>query len=106
LVYLARLVAYLGCEESDFSGASTMDNNLGSVGSADGCHRVQMRQPMKVGWDAYYVPHWKNGKLDYFVFVSHDSFIGIYIRTQTMHEKALNILKGIPRKKGLLKADS
>jgi hypothetical protein len=61
---------------------------------------------MTGGWDAYYVPHWKNGKLDYFVFVSHDSFIEIYIRTQARHEKALNILKGNPWIKGLLRAES
>ncbi len=30
-------------------------------------------QPMLIGWDAYYVPQWAWGTLDYFVFVSHDS---------------------------------
>ena len=63
-------------------------------------------QPMTVGWDAYYVPHWASGRLDYFVFVSHDSFIDVHIRTQEMHEKALSILKSHGWIKGLLKVDS
>jgi hypothetical protein len=61
---------------------------------------------MTVGWDAYYVPHWAYGRLDYFVFISHDSFIDIHIRTQEMHDKAWSILKSHGWIKGLLKAES
>jgi hypothetical protein len=49
-------------------------------------------QPMLVGWDAYYVPTWTSGHLDYFVAVSHDSFIDIEVRTQEMHDKCAEIL--------------
>jgi hypothetical protein len=49
-------------------------------------------QPMMVGWDAYYVPRWAYGHLDYFVSVSHDGFIDIEVRTQEMRDKALEIL--------------
>jgi hypothetical protein len=59
--------------------------------------------PMIVGWDAYYVPQWAYGHLDYFVFVSHDSFLDIKIRTREMYEKALSSLKG-EWIEGLLKA--
>jgi hypothetical protein len=59
---------------------------------------------MIVGWDAYYVPQWAYGHLDYFVFVSHDSFLDIKIRTREMYEKALSSLKG-EWIEGLLKAD-
>jgi hypothetical protein len=51
-------------------------------------------QPMIIGWDAYYVPRWSYGYLDYFVAVSHDSFIEIEVRTKEMHDKALEILQG------------
>jgi hypothetical protein len=51
-------------------------------------------QPMTVGWDAYYVPHWVYGSLDYFVSVSHDSFIDIEVRTQEMADRASTILEG------------
>jgi len=51
-------------------------------------------QPMMVGWDAYYVPRWMSGNLDYFVSVSHDGFIDIEARTQEMRDKALEILRG------------
>jgi hypothetical protein len=50
-------------------------------------------QPMIVGWDAYYVPHWRDGSLDYFVAVSHDLFIDIEVRTQDMYDRAMEILK-------------
>jgi hypothetical protein len=48
--------------------------------------------PMIVGWDAYYVPQWAYGHLDYFLFVSHDSFLDIKVRTQEIYERALSSL--------------
>lgn len=63
-------------------------------------------QPMLVGWDAYYVPHWAYGGLDYFVLVSHDGFIDIEIRTQEMHDRTMGILDGHEWIRPLLKADS
>jgi hypothetical protein len=50
-------------------------------------------QPMLVGWDAYYVPRWAWGTLDYFVAVSHDSFLEIQTRTTEVCEKSLELLK-------------
>jgi hypothetical protein len=50
-------------------------------------------QPMLVGWDAYYVPQWAWGSLDYFLFISHDGFLDIQTRTTEMHDQALEILK-------------
>jgi hypothetical protein len=61
-------------------------------------------QPMLIGWDAYYVPTWTWGSLDYFVFVSHDSFIDIQIRTQDMHDRATDALKAPDWLVPLLKA--
>ncbi len=49
--------------------------------------------PMLVGWDAYYVPRWAWGKLNYFLFVSHDGFLDINTRTVEMYQEALEILK-------------
>ena len=60
-------------------------------------------QPMLVGWDAYYIPTWAWGHLDYFVAVSHDSFIGIEVRTQEMHDKCLEILRAHEWVKPLMK---
>jgi hypothetical protein len=51
-------------------------------------------QPMMVGWDAYYVPRWAYGYLDYFVFVSHDGFIDIEVRTQEMRDRVMELLRG------------
>jgi hypothetical protein len=49
-------------------------------------------QPMLVGWDAYYIPRWAWGKMDYFLSVSHDSFLQIETRTVEMYHKASEIL--------------
>lgn len=49
-------------------------------------------QPMLVGWDAYYIPTWTYGTLDYFVAVSHDGFIDVEARTKEMYETASRIL--------------
>jgi hypothetical protein len=51
-------------------------------------------QPMIVGWDAYYIPWWTYGEIDYFVAVSHDSFVDIEVRTKEMYDRALEILQG------------
>jgi hypothetical protein len=51
-------------------------------------------QPMLVGWDAYYVPTWASGGLDYFVAVSHDLFVDIEVRTPELHDKCVEILRG------------
>jgi len=50
-------------------------------------------QPMLAGWDAYFVPQWSWGTLDYFVFVNNDSFFEIKTRTEEMYSAALTILK-------------
>ncbi len=50
-------------------------------------------QPMLVGWDAYYVPTWTCGPFDYFVAVSHDSFVDIKVRTQEMYDESAEILR-------------
>ena len=44
-------------------------------------------QPMLIGWDAYYIPHWSSDSLDYFLFVSHDAFVRIETRTTQVKEK-------------------
>jgi hypothetical protein len=61
---------------------------------------------MIVGWDAYYVPRWAFGHLDYFVAVRHDSFLDIVVRTEEMHKRALRSLGGPEWIKVLLKAVS
>ena len=49
-------------------------------------------QPILVGWDAYYVPTWAWGGLDYLVFVSHDGFADIELRTLDMRRRAEEVL--------------
>jgi hypothetical protein len=61
-------------------------------------------QPMIIGWDAYYVPRWDYGGLDYFVAVSHDLFVDIEVRTQEMHDKVIEILMGHDWIKPLLRS--
>ncbi|MGA9041910.1 MAG: hypothetical protein WB421_15365 [Terriglobales bacterium] len=50
-------------------------------------------QPMIVGWDAYYVPQWAYGGVDYFVHVSHDSYLTVVTRTEERYKETLETLK-------------
>jgi hypothetical protein len=61
---------------------------------------------MMVGWDAYYVPHWDSGYLEYFLTVSHDSFVDIEVRTKETHDRALGILSEHEWLRPLLRAES
>lgn len=126
LVYLARLVAHLGCEEIHFGHAHLWVTTWGvwnnheeaiafrtleqfrrsygesrSIEAAPGTYFRHDKflesvaclvQPMLVGWDAYYVPTWTYGQLDYFVAVSHDSFVDIEIRTKERYDEIARIL--------------
>jgi hypothetical protein len=49
--------------------------------------------PMLVGWDAYYVPTWAWGGLQYFISVSHDGFADIETNTAEMYASAAKILE-------------
>lgn len=49
-------------------------------------------QPMLIGWDAYYIPTWAYGHLDYFIAISHDGFADIEVRTPDMHEQVTKLL--------------
>ena len=52
-------------------------------------------QPMLVGWDAYYIPHTAAGDFEYFLFVSHDSFLEIHTRTDKAHREANQRLEAL-----------
>ena len=60
-------------------------------------------QPMLVGWDALYVPTWAYGQLEYFVAVSHDSFVDITVRTSEIEEKCAELLRAHDWIKPLIK---
>ena len=139
LVHLARLVAHLGYEETDFRGAhlwltswgvwNTQVEAIGfkmleqfrrsygenrSLESAPGHLFIDgefteavccLLPPMMVGWDAYFVPHWSHGDLDYFVSVSHDSFLDVHSRTKEAHHRGKEILTSHGWIEPLLKAD-
>jgi hypothetical protein len=49
-------------------------------------------QPMIFGWDAIYVPRWSYGPDQFFLHVSHDSFVTVVTRTKEFHGKAFDIL--------------
>jgi hypothetical protein len=38
--------------------------------------------PMLVGWDAFFIPRFVGSGLDYFLFVSHDSYLVVETRTE------------------------
>jgi hypothetical protein len=127
LIYLARLLAHIGYEESHFRhaylwittwgvwdlqteaiGFKTFEQIRRSYGEnrsieiAPGTYFRHdefvesvccLLQPMLVGWDAYYVPTWAYGHLDYFISVSHDGFVDVEIRTPEKYSEIVKILK-------------
>jgi hypothetical protein len=54
---------------------------------------AMLLQPMIFGWDAYYLPRWSYGTDEFFLHVSHDSFVSLVTRTAAFHEKAFGLLK-------------
>ena len=49
-------------------------------------------QPMLVGWDAYYFPQFAGHRPEFFLVVSHESFLDIQTRTEDAHKKAIKVL--------------
>lgn len=58
------------------------------------CDAVAMLlQPMVFGFDAYYLPKWSYGTGQFFLYVSHDSFVSVVTRTAEFYEKVFITLK-------------
>lgn len=60
-------------------------------------------QPMLIGWDAYYIPTWAYGGLDYFVAVSHDGFASVETRTREAYDSFITLLRSHDWIKPLIK---
>jgi len=52
-------------------------------------------QPMTFGWDAYFLPRWSYGTDEFFLHVSHDSFISIVTRTAAFHNQVFELVKQV-----------
>lgn len=50
---------------------------------------------MTFGWDAFYVPRWSYGYDEFFLYVSHDSFVSIVTRTKEFYERVFADLQGL-----------
>ncbi len=50
-------------------------------------------QPMIFSWDAYYLPQWSWGTGEFFIFVSHDSYLVVVTKTKAFHEKVFSELE-------------
>ena len=50
-------------------------------------------QPMVFGWDAMFVPWWAYGYNEFFLHVSHDSFVSAVTRTKEFHVKTFDRLR-------------
>ena len=52
-------------------------------------------QPMIFGWDATYLPRWCYGPDEFFLHVSHDSFLSIVTRTRVFYDKVFGLLESV-----------
>lgn len=56
---------------------------------------AMLLQPMIFGWDAFYLPRWAYGCDEFFLFVSHDSFVTVVSRTKEFHQRIFKDLQGL-----------
>lgn len=52
-------------------------------------------QPMIFGWDCYYFPRWSYGTGEFFLHVSHDSFVTVVTRTRTFYDQIFKQLEAL-----------
>ncbi|MFZ0521617.1 MAG: hypothetical protein WAL95_11375 [Candidatus Acidiferrales bacterium] len=52
-----------------------------------------LMQPMIFGWDAFYLPRWSYGTGQFFLHVSHDSFVNIVTRTKEFNDRVFQQLQ-------------
>lgn len=50
-------------------------------------------QPMIFAWDGYYMPRWSYGTGEFFLYVSHDSFVTVVTRTKAFYEQIFQQLE-------------
>ena len=67
----------------------------GHLFRADELHEAvgMLLQPMIFGWDAVYVPRWSYGTDQFFLHVSHDSFVSVITRTKEFYDRAFSLLE-------------
>jgi hypothetical protein len=51
-----------------------------------------LMQPMIFGWDSFYLPQWSHGTGEFFLFISHDSFVCLVTRTKAFHDRVFEQL--------------
>jgi hypothetical protein len=54
-----------------------------------------LMQPMVFSWDAFYAPIWSYGHGQFFLYVSHDSYVCLVTLTKEFYEKAFGLLKNL-----------
>lgn len=50
-------------------------------------------QPMMFGWDTYYLPQWAYGLDEFFLHVSHDSYVNVVTRTKQIYDQVFQQLQ-------------
>lgn len=50
-------------------------------------------QPMIFGWDTYYVPHWEYDPREFFLHISHGSYINVVTRTKQFYDQVFQQLQ-------------
>src|SRR3984957_18992148 len=50
-------------------------------------------KPMVFAWDCFYLPSWSYGTGDFFLYISHDSFVSVVTRTKAFYERVFQQLE-------------
>ena len=69
----------------------------GNMFRADELHDAigMLMQPIVFGWDAFYLPQWSYGTGQFFLHVSHDSFLSVVTRTKEFYDKVFGSIKEV-----------
>jgi hypothetical protein len=52
-------------------------------------------QPMVFAWDCFCLPTWSYGTGEFFLFISHDSFVTVVTRTKEIYDRVFALLKDL-----------
>jgi len=52
-----------------------------------------LMQPMIFAWDAFYLPSWSYGTGEFFLRVSHDSYVSVVTKTKAFHDRIFQDLE-------------
>jgi hypothetical protein len=78
-------------QPSSFETSQGHDFRADELNEATG----MLLQPMVFGWDAFYLPRWAWGTGEFFIHISHDSYVTVVTKTKAFHDRVFTELQNL-----------